>query len=109
MGINDTVTLFETKRHEISLSSFHLLAADVVSTRKKWGSFSKQTKENIYLYFQYARNLENEFGNNYNDYDYWKKWFINFINRFDEAKPYYGGAFEKYVLQNEALIKELKQ
>ena len=106
-GINDTVVLFESKRHELSLSNFHLLAASSISTRKKWGSFSRKTKENIYLYFQYTRGLVNEFSDNYSDYDYWKEWFIDFVNRFDEAKPYYGVAFEKYVLQNDALMEVL--
>lgn len=109
-GINSTVTLIESKRHELSLSSFHLLAAESVGVRKKWGSFSRQTKENIYLYFQYMRGLvEVHSYSNYYDYDYWKKWFQSFVREFDEANPYYDGNFEKVVLQNKALMEDLRQ
>ena len=106
-GINNTVVLIESKRHELSLSSFHLLAAESVSVRKKWGSFSRQTKENIYLYFQYMRGLVNEHSDNYSDYDYWKEWFQSFVREFDEANPYYDGNFEKVVLKNAALMESL--
>lgn len=110
MGINSTVTLIESKRHELSLSKFHLLAADFISVRKKWGSLSQQTKENIFLYFQYLRGLvEIHDNDNYDDYAYWKKWFVGFMREFDETKPYYDGSFEKVVLQNKALMEDLKQ
>ena len=46
---------------------------------------------------------------NYDDYTYWKKWFVGFICEFDETKPYYDGNFEKVVLQNKALMETLKQ
>ena len=74
------------------------------------GSLSQQTKENIFLYFQYLRGLvEIHDNDNYDDYTYWKKWFVGFICEFDETKPYYDGNFEKVVLQNKALMETLKQ
>lgn len=107
-GVNDTAILIERKRHDLSLSNFHLLAAYSVSTRKKWGSFSKRTKEKIYLYFQYLRGLvEVHDISNYANYDYWKKWFVDFVNDFDEQNPYYDGNFEKVVLDNAALMESL--
>lgn len=105
-----TFTLIDRKQHTLSFSRFHLLAAEDSSIRKKWGSLSQQTKENIFLYFQYLRGLvEIHDNDNYDDYTYWKKWFVRFMREFDEDSPYYDGNFEKVVLQNEALMEGLKQ
>lgn len=97
---NNTITLTERHTHKISLKTFHLLIAPYPELRIKWGSFSDKTKENIFAYFLYLRNLvEIHDGDNYDNWNYWQDTFADFISSFDEQNPYYDGNFEKVVLK----------
>lgn len=97
---NNTIILTERHTHKISLKTFHLLIAPYPELRIKWGSFSDKTKENIFEYFLYLRNLvEIHDSDNYDNWNYWQDIFKNFIRTFDEANPYYDGNFENVVLK----------
>jgi hypothetical protein len=99
---NNTITLTERHTHKISLKTFHLLIAPYPELCIKWGSFSNKTKENIFEYFLYLRNLvEIHDSDNYDNWNYWQEIFSDFISRFDEKNPYYDGNFENVVLRNE--------
>ena len=98
---NNTITLIEHHTHKISLKTFHLLVAPYQELRIKWGSFSNKTKENIFAYFLYLRNLvEIHDSDNYDNWNYWQDVFSDFISSFDEENPYYDGNFENVVLRN---------
>ena len=98
---NNTITLIERHTHKISLKTFHLLIAPYSDLRSKWGSFSDRTKENIFKYFLYLRNLvEIHDPDNYDNWNYWQDLFAHFIRGFDEQNPYYDGNFENVVLRN---------
>ena len=98
---NNTITLTERLTHTISLKTFHLLIAPYPDLRRKWGSFSNKTKENIFKYLLYLRNLvEIHDPDNYDNWNYWQDLFSHFIRSFDEGNPYYGGNFENAVLRN---------
>ena len=65
------------------------------------GSFSDKTKENIFEYFLYLRNIVKIHDcDNYDDWNYWLNVFRDFIHTFDEENPYYDGNFENGVLRN---------
>ena len=99
---NNTITLTERHTHKISLKTFHLLIAPYPELRIKWGSFSNKTKENIFGYFLYLRNLvEIHDSDNCDNWNYWQDVFSDFIGSFDEQNPYYDGNFEKVVLNGE--------
>lgn len=99
---NNTITLIEHYTHKISLKTFYLLIAPYPELRIKWGSFSDKTKENIFEYFLYLRNLvEIHDSDNYDNWNYWQDVFSDFISSFDEQNPYYDGNFEKVVLNGE--------
>lgn len=96
---NKTIILTEHHTHKISLKTFHLLIAQYPELRIKWGSFSNKTKENIFEYFHYLRNLvEIHDNDNYDNWNYWQDVFADFISSFDEKNPYYDGNFEIVVL-----------
>ena len=98
---NKTIILTEHHNHKISLKTFHLLVAQYPELRIKWGSFSDKTKENIFEYFHYLRNLvEIHDSDNYDDWNYWQDFFSDFISGFNEENPYYDGNFENVVLKN---------
>ena len=98
---NNTITLTERHTHKISLKTFHLLIAPYPELRIKWGSFSDQTKEDIWEYFHYLRGLvEIHDYDDYADWNYWQDSMANFLRRFDENNPYYDGNFEKVVLES---------
>lgn len=98
---NKTIILTEHHNHKISLKTFHLLVASHPELRIKWGSFSDRTKENIFAYFHYLRNLvEIHDSDNYDSWNYWQDVFVDFISSFDEENPYYDGNFENVVLRN---------
>lgn len=99
---NNTITLTERHTHRISLKTFHLLIAPYPELRIKWGSFSNETKEDIWEYFDYLRGLvEIHDNDNYDNWNYWQDVFSKFIRNFDEQNPYYDGNFERV-----ALVKE---
>jgi hypothetical protein len=99
---NNTITLTERHTHKISLKTFHLLIAPYPELCIKWCSFSNKTKENIFNYFLYLRNLvEIHDSDNYDNWNYWQDVFSDFISSFDEQNPYYDGNFENVVLRNE--------
>ncbi len=98
---NITVILTEHHTHKISLKTFHLLIAPYSELRIKWGSFSDKTKENIFKYFLYLRNLvEIHNSDNYDNWNYWQDFFADFIRNFEEQNPYYDGNFENVALKN---------
>lgn len=104
---SNTVILEETHKHKLSIKSFHLLLAKDPELRTKWGSFSVQTKEDIWEYFHYLRGLvEIHDNDNYSNWDYWQNTMTGFVRRFDENDPYYDGNFEKVVLNSEWYKKE---
>ena len=97
---NNTIILTERHTHKISLRTFHLLVAPYPELRIKWGSFSDKTKENIFEYFLYLRNIvEIHDSDNYDNWNYWQGVFRDFIDTFDEENPYYDGNFENVVLR----------
>lgn len=94
--------LTETHDHKLSIKSFHLLLARNSELRTKWGSFSNQTKEDIWEFFNYLRGLvEIHDYCNYANWNYWKDVMTEVVRRFDENNPYYDGNFEKVVLNSE--------
>lgn len=98
---NNTIILTERHTHKISLKTFHLLLATDSDLRRKWGSFSDQTKKDIWEFFNYLRGLvEIHDSDNYDNWNYWQCIFVGFIREFDEQNPYYDGNFEKVVLRN---------
>ena len=98
---NKTIILTEHHNHKISLKTFYLLVAHYPELRIKWESFSDRTKENIFAYFHYLRNLvEIHDCDNYDSWNYWQNVFVDFIKNFDEENPYYDGNFENVVLRN---------
>ena len=96
----DTVILEETHNHRLTIKSFDRLLAKDLKT--KWGSFSDQTKEDIWEYFHYLRGLvEIHDTDSYDNWNYWKNEMSEFVRRFDESHPYYDGNFEKVVLRTQ--------
>ena len=94
----DTVILEESHDHRLTTESFvQLLDKDL---KTKWDSFSDQTKENIWDYFQYLRGLvEIHDTDSYDNWNYWQDVMSEFVRGFDEGHPYYDGNFEKVVLR----------
>ena len=88
------ILLDEKIRHEVTFENFHELF-NFKCLLKKWNSFSQETKENIFMFFEHKRGLvEIHDSDHFADWNYWQEFFIEFIIDFDEANPTYGENFE---------------
>lgn len=100
------ISLSEKIPHTITLRTFrNLLKYD--GEKQKWSSFSKETKENIFMYFNHLRGLvEIHDAKHFDDWNYWRDWATHFIINFDEASPEYGNGFNEILGIKK---KEIKQ
>jgi hypothetical protein len=89
------ILLSEEIPHTITLKTFHHLFR-LPDLRAKWGSFSKERKENIFMYFNHLRGLvEIHDAEHFADWNYWQDWAVDFIINFDVARPRYGNGFDE--------------
>ena len=93
-----SIILSETIPHEVTFKTFHHLFR-YAEERTKWGNLSQETKENIFMFFEYLRGLsEIQDPEHFSDWNYWQEWAISFMRHFDDANPRYSECFEKCVL-----------
>lgn len=89
------ILLSEEITHTVTLRTFrNLLKHD--GEKQKWSSFSKETRENIFMYFNHLRGLvEIHDAEHFDDWNYWRNWATRFIIKFDETSPEYGNCFDE--------------
>ena len=92
--MRDSIIFEKTIRWEVTVKNFHLMLKTSCA-KDKWKSFSEQTKENIFVYFWYLRNIQDS---DYFTWSYWRTEMTAFVTKFDESNPKYDGNYEYVVL-----------
>lgn len=95
--MRDSIIFERTIRYEITVKNFHLMLK-TSGAKKKWKSFSEQTKENIFSYLWYLNNLMESHGSDYGSWSYRRTQMTAFVTNFDESNPKYDGNFEYVAL-----------
>ena len=94
------ILLEEVIPHKVTFKTFHHLFR-FADLRTKWGSFSQETQENIFMFFEHKRGLvEIHDPKHFADWNYWQGFLIDFIINFDESNPKYGENFEAILGMN---------